>query len=59
MYKDYITYQVETIDGMEWIARFPQHNNVGGSGKTEQEAIDDAIKSLRFEMSLNLSDDER
>lgn len=52
MYKDYITYQVETTEGKEWIARYPKHGNVGGSGKTKQEAIDDAIRNLKVELSL-------
>lgn len=56
MCKDYITYQVETTEGKEWIARYPKHGNVGGSGKTKQEAVNDAIKNLKFEMTLNLSD---
>lgn len=43
MYKYKINvYPVETTEGIEWIARFPEVNNCGGSGITPEEAIKDA-----------------
>ena len=47
-----VIYPVETEAGTEWIARYPEVNNTGGSGATPEEAIDDAKKNLDFELSL-------
>ena len=53
MYKYKINvYPVETTEGIEWIARFPEVNNCGGSGITPEEAIKDAYDNLDFELSL-------
>lgn len=45
-------YPVETSDGLEWIARVPEINNCGGSGKTIEDAIRDVQENLEFELQL-------
>ena len=47
-----IVYPVETESGTEWIARYPEVNNTGGSGMTVEEAIEDAKSNLKFELEL-------
>jgi predicted RNase H-like HicB family nuclease len=47
-----IVYLVETEEGSEWIVRIPEVNNVGGSGKTIEEAVMDAQNNLAFEIEL-------
>lgn len=45
-------YPVETTDGIEWVVRFPDINNCGGSGKTIELAIQDAYENLAFELEM-------
>lgn len=45
-------YPVETTEGVEWIVRFPEVNNCGGSGKTVELAIQDAYENLEFELAM-------
>jgi predicted HicB family RNase H-like nuclease len=47
-----IVYPVETESGTEWIARYPEVNNTGGSGATIEAAIADAKNNLKFELDL-------
>ena len=47
-----VVYPVETESGTEWIARYPEVNNTGGSGATIEEAIEDAKNNLKFELEL-------
>ena len=46
------TYSVDTTAGREIIARLPDVGNIGGSGKTEAEAIKDVMDNLLVEMNL-------
>lgn len=45
-------YPVETTTGTEWVVRFPEVNNCGGSGQTVELAIQDAYENLAFELSM-------
>ncbi|MDR3216313.1 MAG: type II toxin-antitoxin system HicB family antitoxin [Clostridiaceae bacterium] len=47
-----VLYPVETEEGIEWIARIPDVNNVGGSGATVEEAVKDVQNNLAFEIEL-------
>lgn len=39
---------IETDDGLEYLAEFKEFLFCGGSGKTEEEAIEDAYKNLEI-----------
>lgn len=45
-------YPVKTTNGVEWVVRFPEVNNCGGSGKTVELAIQDAYENLAVELAL-------
>lgn len=45
-------YAVETEEGIEWVVRFPEVFNYGGSGKSQEEALKNAYENLEFELNL-------
>ena len=44
--------QIETDQGMEWYATYPEFPGVCGGGKTEQEAVDDLAENLLAHIDL-------
>lgn len=41
-------YQIDTIDGTEWIAEYPELKYCSGSGKTQAEALKMAEEEKEF-----------
>lgn len=41
-------YQIDTDDGKEWIAEYPELKYCSGSGKTQEEALEMAEKEKEF-----------
>lgn len=44
--------QIETDQGMEWYATYPEFPGVCGGGKTEQEAVADLAENLFAHIDL-------
>ena len=66
MKKEYavIVYQIETSDGTQWCAEFPDLKGCVGGGDTAEEAVTEAYDNLKFhleglkEMGINIPDPE-
>lgn len=43
-----LLYQIDTDDGKEWIAEYPELKYCSGSGKTQEEALKMAEKEKKF-----------
>ena len=43
-------YQIETTNGLQWMAEFPDIQGCVGAGTTAEEALDSAWKNLEFHL---------
>lgn len=45
-----VVYQIETQDGMQWCAEFPDVKGCVGGGETAKEALEEAYENLEFHL---------